>query len=169
MDKVNGKTKFNLIDILVLLTILVIIAAVVFFAVSRSNSLSNEKQYTIDFTVKITPVSGDNLALFKVGDTVLDSATGKTLGKVKEVRTEKVINVTSSYETLEDGSKVAKYGEYEDLYVVYVTVNGVATIDKHDVAHVAGNRILVGAPLYYAEGNYAATVFCTAFTVEGVK
>ena len=130
MDKVNGKTKFNLIDILVLLTILVIIAAVVFFAVSRSNSLSNEKQYTIDFTVKITPVSGDNLALFKVGDTVLDSATGKTLGKVKEVRTEKVINVTSSYETLEDGSKVAKYGEYEDLYVVYVTVNGVATIDK---------------------------------------
>ena len=167
MDKVNGKTRFNLIDVLVIITVLVIVAAVVFFVVSRNMSEASVKKYSISYTVKLTPVSDDNLVLFKIGDTVLDSATGQTLGKISDIKTEKVINISNSYETDAEGNKVAKYGEYENLYVVFITISGECTVDEHDIAHVAGNRILVGAPLYFADGNYASTVYCTDFTIEG--
>jgi len=167
MDKVNGKTKFNLIDVLVIITVLVIVAAVIFFVITRGMTNANVKKYSISYTVKITPVSEDNLKFIRVGDTVLDSATAQTLGKITSIKTEKVINLTGSYETDAEGNKVAKAGEYENLYVVFVTISGECTVDEHDVAYVAGNRLLVGAPLYYAEGNFATTVYCTDFTIEG--
>ncbi|MCR5457873.1 MAG: DUF4330 domain-containing protein [Clostridiales bacterium] len=167
MDKVNGKTKFNLIDVLVIITVLVIVAAVIFFVITRGMTNANVKKYSISYTVKITPVSEDNLKLIRVGDTVLDSATAQTLGKIISIKTEKVINITGAYETDEAGNKVAVAGEYENLYVLFVTISGECVVDEHDIASVAGNRILVGAPLYFADGNYASTVYCTDFTIEG--
>jgi hypothetical protein len=167
MDKVNGKTKFNLIDIFVILTIIVIIVAVVVVVVTRKDDASKTAKQPISFTVKITPVSEDNLGMFKVGDVAFDSATGNEYGKIAEIKTEKVINVTNSYSVDEEGNKVANAGEYENLYVVYLTITGECVLDERKIPYVSGNRILVGAPLYFADGNYATSTFVTNFVVGG--
>lgn len=162
-DQVKG--RFNFIDVLIILMVLALIAVVVYMTVSDKES-AEKSEKTITYIVKLSGINKDYLSLITTGSEVTDSSTGKPIGTISDVRSEKTKYVGSKVVVDSLGKYSVTYSEYDNLYDVYVTLYVTGSVDSRGIAYAADNKILVGSRIYFRCGTFAGTSFCTAFNIE---
>ncbi|MBO4353824.1 MAG: DUF4330 domain-containing protein [Clostridia bacterium] len=161
-------TRFNFIDAVIILAVLLVIAAIVWIILLQNGTVGADETADIKYTVKISSVREEFVSAVKEGDEAVNSSTGAAIGKITGVKTEKAkyINADSAVKG-EDGTYTASVAEYPDTYDVYVTVSVTAKVSANGVLYVDGNKILIGSPLYFRDGAFAAKGFITGFEKVG--
>ncbi len=165
---IKNKHRFNLIDVFVILVILALIAGTVYFSVSEHKSLSSKmKEKNITYTVRLSDVDDAFLEAFKKDVHVYNSATFEYMGTIEKVRTEKASAYTdkASPSNMKSGYTIVQKA-YEDIFDVYVTVHGKATLDERGVAYIENQRITVGTAVNLRFGNFAYEAHITSFSVN---
>lgn len=166
MNRELKKARFNIIDAVIILIILAIIGAAAYLIITDMQSKNHSRlSGNMDFTVRIASVDENALHLFENGAIVKDSVTGAVLGEIAAVQTEKSRhfgNVAIPNEA-EDGFTVP-VSEYEDQYDVYVVVRASAEKDNRGIHYVQGNKILIGATVYFKIPSFTAISYVTDFT-----
>ena len=163
-NRERTRGRFNFVDVLIIVMVLAIIAVIVYMRVSdKKVAVSSEKSVT--YTVRLSGVNEDFLPIIRNGETVYDSSTGKSVGTITSVRSEKTkyIGKTITSDTL--GNRYINISEDDNLYDVYVTINVIADVDRRGIAYAGKNKILVGSRIYFRCGTFAGTSFCTEFNI----
>ena len=166
MSKKSGKSRFNFIDVIVILAIVAVIGAAVLIVLSRSGVVSASKTAHVEYTVRFTLVREEFTSYVKTGDTVKNSSTGNDIGNVIAVRTPEKSVYSDARSIIGDGDeKTVAVSEFPDLYDLYITVSSTATLNDNGIAIVDGNMILIGSPIYFRDGLFAKEGFITAFEI----
>ncbi|MBQ9511323.1 MAG: DUF4330 domain-containing protein [Clostridia bacterium] len=160
------KSRFNFVDVIVIVLALAMTAAIVYFFVSRRTTTAPSGDKTVVYTLKLPGVNADYLAMIKENDTITDSSTGNVLGTVREVQAKHTLYVGDTVADDGKGGKTAAYSEYDNLFDVYITIYVTASVDDRGIAYIGSNRILVGSPFYIRHGAFAKKAYCTAFSIE---
>lgn len=167
MNREKKKTRFNVIDAVIVLIILAIIAAAAYLLVNDAQERQTPRQMgNMDFTVRIASVSEEALALFEPNTVVKDSVTGETIGEIVAVRSEKTryFGKTAIASEEKKGTYIVPVSEYEDKYDVYVTISTKAGKDIRGI-HYAGNlKILVGSTVYFKIPHFTSIAYITEYT-----
>lgn len=161
-NKTSAKPRFNLIDALIILLVIVVAAGIV-YATGLGDKLAERNDAQVTYVLRISDVKEEYLSLLGVGHTVFNSSTGNELGKISDIVKKKSV-YTSSSAVSADGKSAVTY-ELDDMYDVYITVTGKADVDDRGIAVTDGQKILIGAKFYVRDGAFAATAFCTDFSV----
>ena len=167
MSKTKTKSRFNFVDVIIILAIIAVIAAIVWIVLVRSGTVKTEKTVRVEYTVRFTLVREEFSSYVKTGDSVTNSSTGNEIGSVIAVRRpekSKYYDVRSTVGTGDDAT--VKVSEYPNLYDVYVTIASDATLSDNGIATVDGNKILIGAPMYFRDGLFAKEGYVTAFEIK---
>lgn len=164
-NKESGKSRFNFIDALIILTVLAIIGVIVYMTALGGGKISGTEK-TVVYTLKISGVNSDYLPLISEGDKATDSSTGKEIGTIQSVRSVPTQYVGDTVITDSSGNKTVSVSEYDNLYDVYVTLYVTAEIDEKGIAHAGSSKILVGSRFYFRDATFASTAFCTEFSIE---
>ncbi len=166
MNHEMKKTRFNIIDAVIILIILAIIGAAAYLVITDMQS-KNYSRLTgnMDFTVRISDVDESTLALFERGTVVKDSVTGEVIGELVGYNAEKaryfgkiaVPNATG------DGYTVP-VSKHEDKYDVYVIIRATAEKDLRGIHYVQGTKILIGSTVYFKIPSFTSISYITDFT-----
>lgn len=163
MENNKKKTRFNVIDALVILLIIALALGAAYFIISSQDTrqISHYNKQVI-YTVRISGVSEEYLGRFSEQDEVFDSKTFSSIGTITEITSEHTVSNSDKAVMNDDGSYTVKQGEYEDRYDIYLTISATADIDDRDVIYVGDQRIAVGTCVYLRCNNFAATTYITA-------
>jgi len=167
MSKTKTKSRFNFVDVIIILAIIAVVAAIVWIVLVQSGTVKTGKTARVEYTVRFTLVREEYSTYVKTGDTVTNSGTGNEIGSVIAVRhpeKSKYRDIRSITGT--GDAKTVQVSEYPDLYDVYVTVSSEATISGDGIATVDGNKILIGAPIYFRDGLFAREGYVIAFEIK---
>ena len=150
------KGRFNVIDLLLIILIFVIIGSLILvfdpFAFFKKGSTEN---VTLRYTVEIKNVSNDLKNNIKVGDKVLNSATGYDMGSVVAVETQ------SSFEweyVQGDDYMSKKYST--DKSDIIVTIDVESIYEKERGYMVDGDQIAVGILAYLRFSDFVGSGYC---------
>ncbi len=166
MNLNQKKIRFNFIDAVILLIVLLVIAAAAYLIINDLTPDNNVRQTgTMDFTVRISSVDASALPLFTHGTLVKDSVSGKVIGEIATVRTEK----TKYYGTVAasdgNGGYVVPSSEYDEKYDVYVTVLCSAELDARGIHHVGSTKVLIGSTVYFKIPSFTSISYITDYTL----
>ena len=150
--------KFNLIDFLLIVVVLLIIGALVyvFLPTSTIRNITADKTVDIDYTIEILGVDEQFIENIKENDTVLDSVSKNSLGTVTAV------DYSTQYTEL-------KYDEENDIgvlspvkgkYNVTVTIAATADFEAGEGYDVNGTRIAVGEKIYARFPDFVCEGYC---------
>ena len=155
--KENKKAKFNIIDALFILIVLTVIAGAVYFFFFRqsANGAGSEKT-AIVYTVEAREVDSDVKIAINAGDAVVDSFSLKTIGYVKEVKTEES-RYTGTDKTT--GQKVISVDPTMQTVVITVEADADA---ENGYYEVGGYRIGVGEQINLRMKGFNGIGYCTA-------
>ena len=164
MNLEKKKTRFNFIDVVIILIILSIIGAAAYLIVTdmRTNKTSRLTG-NMDFTVRITSVDEEALALFDRGVIVKDSVTGAVIGEIFGVNAQKSRYYGNIAAKGDDGY-VVPVSEYEDKYDVYVIIRGNAEKDLRGIHYINDTKILIGSTVYFKIPSFTSISYITDFT-----
>ncbi|MBR2387841.1 MAG: DUF4330 family protein [Clostridia bacterium] len=157
------KRRFNFIDVLIILAIVLLGAIVLnlFFpnGLFKSSSVEKKIQYTVEF-VGVDEAFVDKI---KENDSVIDSVAKYNLGSVMTV------DSSMPYTELkyDNEAGVGHLAAFEDKYNVLVTVSVVAEYNEGEGYSVGDRRIAVGEKLSLRFPNYASEGYCVSLSVEG--
>ena len=156
------KRRFNFIDLLIIVAVLLLGAIVVnlFFpntVFNFSNNTEKEIQYTVEF------LCVDEALIDKVeeNDTVIDSVSKYSVGKVM------VVDSNTPYSELEYDNEggIGKLAVYEGKYNVLVTISVTADYEEGEGYSVGGRRIAVGEKMELRFPDFAAEGYCINLSV----
>ncbi len=165
MNLEKKKTRFNFIDVVIILIILAIIGAAVYLIVTDMQSKKISRLTgNMDFTVRISSVDEEALALFDRGVIVKDAVTGATIGEIFAVNSQKSRYYGTVAKQGEDGSYVVPVSEYEDKYDVYVIIRATADKDLRGIHYVNDTKILIGSTVYFKIPSFTSISYITDFT-----
>ncbi len=161
MNNTQKKTRFNFIDVVILLIVLAIIGAAIYL-VATDLAATNASRQTANmtFTVRLSALEGDALSLIADGVTVKDSANGNVIGTIIAVSTERT-KYYGSVPVFEDGIYTIPVSEYPDKFDVYVTIRTEAGMDSRGIPYVGSNKLLVGAPIFFKVPSFTAVTYIT--------
>jgi hypothetical protein len=123
------KHKFNWVDGLVILLVVLLIAGAVYKFRGNNVTSSAVPMEPVTYTVAVSNVRSGMADAFREGDTVYDGDSGNAVGTIAKVE----ISDSRVIMTKDDGTAV--WGTREDRYDVVLTVEAQAT--------VSGNTCLV--------------------------
>lgn len=165
MENSKKKTRFNIIDVLVILMIAALVFGIVYFILMQTGALSKEsEEKTVVYTLRLSGIDKEYAQKIEKGSTAQNSSTFASIGTITDIKTK---------ETLVYGNDAVKSGDNytvrsaanEDKLDVYITLTSVCTVDARGIVYVAGQRISVGTKIYFRNGNFAAEAFVTDFSV----
>lgn len=126
MSDKNGKIegKFNIIDLLIIVVILVVIGFVVYrFFIRNNMDISNDEPVIIEYTCDET---GDYTAeRLKLGATVLEGDTNNVLGTVVDIKIGEAV-----FYTVNDKNETVLMSR-PDRKSVVITIEGTGTLDEN--------------------------------------
>ena len=158
------KTKFNIIDVLILIVFVMIIAVgcFVYFNMTNDDAVVETNTTKIEFVVEVRDLSEDAANSFKVGDSVTLGETTSGTGVISSVE---VVPFTKWVENVEDGEIVIS--EVPNRYTANVTIS--SEVSKSDIAYTSGSEeIAVGRKMpFNAKG--AASEECYIINLYEVK
>ncbi|MBR6049614.1 MAG: DUF4330 family protein [Clostridia bacterium] len=167
MSKTKANHRFNFVDVIIILAIIAVVAAIVWIVLAQSGTIKTGKTARVEYTVRFTLVREELASYVKTGDTVLNSGTGNEIGKVIAVRHPEKSKYRDNRTIVGSGEeRTLQVSDYPDLYDVYVTVSSEAAISDSGVATVDGNKILIGAPIYFRDGQFAREGYIIAFEIK---
>lgn len=163
MNQDKQKIRFNFVDALIILIILAVVGAAVYLIVSGSSEGIGTGKAVVSFTVRISSVDEASLPLIRENGVVKNSSSGKPIGTIRAVRTEKTRYYGTTAIPAESGGYTVATTEYTDKYDVYVTISAGAEKGKNDVYRTDDIRLLIGSPLnfkvpYFAQVSYIVDV-----------
>lgn len=155
--------KFNLIDFLLILVILLIVASLVylFFPTSWIRSITADKSADIQYTIEMRGVDEEFINNINENDTVLDSVSKSNIGTVVAV------DYSMRYTELtynEEGQGIL--AEYPGKYNVIVTISATAEFNKGEGYTVNGKRIAVGEKVSARFPNYLGEGYCISVPLD---
>lgn len=159
MNNDRQKTRFNLIDILIILIILTVVGAAIYLIATGTIESRRSENANIEFTVRISSVDQKYLSFIKENDTVKDSETNAVIGTIKSIRTEKARHYGDVAIPSGDGGYTVAIAEYEDKYDVYVTISAYAKEDERGIYYVGNTRVLVGSPVYFKVPSFTSVSY----------
>ena len=102
----NTKNKFNIIDVIIIVTVLLIIGVSVFRAVNKSHNDEYAKKDNITYTVIINELDSDYIGSIASGDALYIAQKGVFCGTVSDIKTEYAYDTVKVYG--EDGTPSSK-------------------------------------------------------------
>ena len=165
MNNDEQRSRFNFIDILIILIILGVVGAAIYLIATETAQDRLAENANIEFTVRISSVDAEYLSLIAEEQTVKDSETNAVIGTIRSVRTENARYYGKTAIPTENGYTVTT-SEYEDKYDVYVTISAYAKEDERGIYYVGDTRILVGSPVYFQVPSYSSVSYIVEFTPQ---
>ena len=157
--------RFNLIDFLIILVVLLLVAVVVniFAPMSWFDRFSRSSDVKIQYTVEFLGVDEQFVDKIKEEDLAVDSVSKNSLGKVKAV------DNTQEYTALsyDEESKAGVLSAYPDKYNVLVTVEVDAEYREEKGYSINDLRIAVGEKMSLRFPDYAGEGYCISVSVVG--
>lgn len=163
MTNDRQKTRFNFIDVLIILIILTVIGAAVYLIVTGNIETRRSESANIEFTVRLSAVDEEYLSLIRENESVKDSSTDKVIGTIQKIAMEKTRYYGNIAIPARNGYTVTAT-EYNDKYDVYVTISAYAKADDRGIYTIGSSRILVGAPIYFKVPSFTSVSYITAFS-----
>lgn len=172
------KRKFNFIDFLVLIIIIMVISVSVYAVISWSNikSLWSASSVDLQYTVEFRGVDEEFINNIKAGNIVTDAVSKNQLGVVESVGSiEKyaVLDYTQSNVQNEDGSSTAVYNgvlsEYPDKYTITVYISSPAEYEKGIGYTIDGRRIAVGEKIEMRFPEFSSAGYCVDFAATPIQ
>ena len=164
MNQDKTKARFNFVDAIIIVIIVAVVGAAIYLIATGNQEARKTENGNISYTVRISAVDETYLSFIKEGETVKDSASGKILGTIESIRTEKTKFYGDTAIPSENGYTISS-AEYPDKYDVYVTITAMSDSDKRDIHYVSGNRILVGSTIYFKVPSFVSVSYITDFSV----
>lgn len=159
MQKNSQKHRFNIIDFLITVIVLLVIAMLAYIFVFSGKSAASSDTVKITYTLEVSNVRDELIdkALDNDGVTVVEGTSKYNLGKVKNIDTE---DATVASRNPDDGTYLeAKYDNHQN---VSFTVEAEATKDAVSGRYrINGFEISVGSLVYLRLPNFAGTSYCT--------
>ena len=158
------RVGFNFVDVLLIIFVLaiVLVAINIISPMSVLDRFFKNDEKTISYTVEFLGVDEDYVNKILENDTVVDSVSKHTLGKVAAV------DNNAQYTTLEynetDGSAVL--AAHEGKYNVIITVTASGEYKEGEGYSVNDRRIAVGEKMSLRFPNFAAEGYCIALSVD---
>jgi hypothetical protein len=164
MNLEKKKTRFNFIDAVIILIIIAIIGAAAYLIVNdmQTNKVSRLTG-NMDFTVRISSVDEEALALFDRGVIVKDSVTGAVSGEIFGIDAQKS-RYYGNVATEGDEGYIVPVSEYEDKYDVHVIIRANAEKDLRGIQYVNDTKILIGSTVYFKIPSFTSISYITDFT-----
>lgn len=160
----KSKVKFNLMDALVLLVLVVVVAALLYIFVWSEqysvDALTGTESVHVSYVVEITGLYEDYQDKISVGDKPIDSSKKTALGVITALETRPYMYTGSN---LHDGTMVLS--TVEDYVNMYVTIEADAVLDGYGYT-VNGGDIYVGKLVYLAFADIVCSGYCIALDVE---
>lgn len=150
--------RFNLIDLLVIVVVLLLIAIAVniFAPMSWFDRFSRDTKVKIQYTVEFLGVDENFAEKIKEEDLAVDSVSKNSLGKVKAVDSTQPHTVLSYDET----SKAGVLSTYPDKYNVLVTIEVDAKYREGKGYSINDLRIAVGEKMSLRFPDYVGEGYC---------
>ncbi len=164
MEQENKKIRFTAFDVLITILVLALIASLVWYFVFRPKATVELPTKNISYTVVLKGVDIKTINNIQKGDTILNSSTGNSFGKVTQIKMENTQYVLNMVNELEP--KEAKATSYPNLYDIYITIDSECKVETTGIATVDNNPILIGKRLYIKDGYLATSCFVVDFTIE---
>lgn len=147
--------RFTALDLIILVVLLAVIAAVVwFFGPFRDRSAGNSALVNIEYTVEVKGMEEEYLGNIRVGDTVIDSVTKKEIGTITAVETMPLVEYVLN---TEDGVMMEK--EYPGQFTLLVTISSPATFDERGYS-IEGYRVAIGVLHHMQLPNFVGSGYC---------
>ncbi|MBR0276984.1 MAG: DUF4330 family protein [Clostridia bacterium] len=150
------KTKFNVIDVIIVFLIIAIIAAGVYFYIAKfkNSKDSNSNTVNIEFTIEVNGLTQDAAYSFTEGDEVSFGESASGSGKIKKVEVDtykKIAKDTEKGEFL--------FSEVPGEYTVKVTIS--SDVNKTDTYYKSGEEfIAIGREMpFNAKGSAAENCY----------
>ena len=156
--------KFNFIDILIILALLLIAAIVIniFFPLSALRRFDKSDEKQIQYTVEFLGVDEAFVDKIAENDAVIDSVSKYALGTVMTV------DCNTHYSELKynESDMSGWLSPYPDKYNMLVTITVTAEYNEGEGYSVGDRRIAVGEKLALRFPNYAAEGYCISLSED---
>ena len=136
----NKKIRFNVIDFLILLVIIIAVVSIVFRSGLKDSVIGARSNQTIEFTVRINNVQKDTFSIIQIDDVVYAQKDDAALGKI----TAKNYRPAETYIALDSGEIKKTY--IPDRYDIFLTIEGKGSSTKE------GN--MINGNFFVASGRY---------------
>jgi len=150
--------SFNIIDVFIILTVLILAALAVYFIFF--SGFGAKDTVKIDFTMEIPVLRSEFNDRIKIGDTVISTVSRDKLGTVVAVE---YTNASSATTNMESGEmQIVDYpeGVYSKLVV---TVRSDASLSSN-MYYVGATGVYVGATVYFRVPDFVTGAVCTQIT-----
>lgn len=159
--------KFNLVDFLIVLIVLLLLGSVVylFSPISLVRRLMTEEKKNIYYTVEFQGVEEEFISKITENQTVVHSVSKNTMGTVTAV------DYNTKYTELqfvenEEGEVAGVLAEHPNRYNVVVTIYSTSEYAEGVGYSVNGQRIAVGEQLSLRFPDYAAEGYCIGLSQD---
>lgn len=165
-QKKKKEGRFNLIDFLIILLILLLVASIIylFSPISWVKRLISEEPRYIYYTVELRGVGEEYLDKISENQTVVDSVSKNMIGTVTDV------DYSTKYTELQlveqDGEALGVLAEHPNRYNVIVTVYASAKYVEGSGYLVNHQRIAVGEKLSLRFPNFSSEGYCIGLSQE---
>ncbi len=158
MQKETKKSRFNVIDLLIAIIILVAIAFVVYIFFLSGKGINNNNKLLVEYTLEVRNERDELIdnAEKNIGKTLIDGAAKYKLGTVTDIFSESAL---IELDDLNEGKAVAS--EYPEHSNIYFVVNAEASRIKNTGRYsINGFEMSVGSLVYVRLPDYAGTAYC---------
>ena len=140
----NTKRKLNGFDLILLIVVVLMIIGLA-FKVAILQSGDSETEYTVTYTLSVSPVRSYTVDQLEIGDTIYYDSTDEEIGVITDMEV-----VSAKTTTTTDSGEVLSL-TYEDRYEVILTVETTARIseDYGGCYQVSEVSLLVNRSDYY--------------------
>lgn len=147
--------RFTALDLIILIVLLAVIAAAVWFFGPFGGDASGESaQVKVEYTVEIKGLEEHYVDNIHVGDTVIDSVTKKRVGTISAVETMPYIEYL-----LDNEEGVILEKEYPGQNTLLVTISAEATQSERGY-DIEGYRLAIGVLHYMQLPNWVGSGYC---------
>jgi hypothetical protein len=159
--KIKRKGRFNLIDFLLILLVLLLVASIVYVFVPKNfvSGLFADKKYTIEYSVEFTGVDKKFLGNIQVGNPVLDSVSKANIGTVV------AIDDSTQYSELTYNGVEGVMTPVIDKYNIVVTIKASVDYSEGKGYSINGTRIAVGEKINARFPNFVYEGYCISVPI----
>lgn len=153
----NTKNKFNIIDVIIIITVLLIIGVSVFRAVNKSHNNEYTKKDYITYTVSVNELDSEYIGSIKTGDELYISDKETICGTVSDIKTKYAYDTVQVY--AEDGTVSFK------KVINPSKVNITLSVDV--TANITDSMLYAGKNTYISKGQ-KVEFYTDTFTFKGI-
>ncbi len=155
------RKKFNLVDFLLIVVILLITAGLVylFLPTSLVKNITADKTVQIRYVVEVKGVDEQYIDNVVISELVQDSVSKSDLGYVEAVENNPYSELKYNMQE-ENDNGIGILSVVDGKYDLRITVTATAHYEEGEGYTINGTRIAVGEKLYLKFPNYACEAFC---------